>query len=76
MEDDQDVKPDASVHDTSVHGEVNQENFDKDIEGATIALDEKLTLQKGFSSWEGKFNSILEKKNSELEDKTPAAKKK
>ena len=71
MENDQDVKPDQSVHDVSVHEEENQENFDTDIKKASIGLDEKLTLQKGFSGWEGKFNSILERKTSELEEKIP-----
>jgi hypothetical protein len=48
---DQDVKPDVSIPDVSVHEEENQENFDTDIRGASIGLDEKLTLQKGFSGW-------------------------
>jgi hypothetical protein len=51
MENDQDVKPDQSVHDASVHEEENVENFDTDIRNAGIGLDEKLTLQKGFSGW-------------------------
>jgi len=41
---DQDVKPDQSVKDASVHEEENQENFDTDIRNAGIGLDEKLTL--------------------------------
>ena len=71
MENDQDVKPDQSVHDVSVHEEENQENFDTDIKKASIGLDEKLTLQNGFSGWEDKFNSILERKTTELEEKFP-----
>ena len=34
MEADQDVKPDVSIPDVSVHEEENQENFDTDIKNA------------------------------------------
>ena len=40
----QDVKPDQSIHEPSQQEEVPDENFDTDIRNASLGLEEKLTL--------------------------------
>lgn len=79
-EEEQDVDPDGEG---SPEKQSNQEpsidqneQFDADLRASGMGLEQKATLQSGFKNWDDKFKNIMDKRNEELEARTPAPKKK